>query len=115
MMLIHLVGGIAAVGVAAVAGTAFLLGWPRGRLEAVAAWTLGLLSMQAASGMFLLTAGDGGAGLLHVGPPLLALALAGAARLIEPTARERNPILGAAFAIAALGGLVALVTGLTSG
>lgn len=114
MMLIHLSGGIAVVGLTAIAGVAFFLGRPAGALDAIAAWALGLLGLQVASGMFLLTAGEEGPGLLHVGAPMFALAVAGAARLIQPRSGGPDPVLGAAFSIAALGALVGLATGLTA-
>ncbi len=115
MMLIHLLGGIAAVGVAAIAAATFSLGWPRGKLETIATWTLGLLALQVASGTLLLTGSNDGPGLLHVVAPLIALALVGGLRLVEPSAAEPSPILGAAFTLAAIGAVVALVTGLAEG
>jgi hypothetical protein len=116
MMLIHLVVGTAVVGLTVVAGAAFFLGRPRSALASIAGWALGLLIVQAATGMFLLTATEGGPGPLHIALPMLALAAAAAVRLAKPEpARGRDPLLGAAYSLAAAGALVGLITGLTAG
>lgn len=116
MMLIHLVVGAAVVGLTVVAGVAFFLGRPRAALASIAGWALGLLIVQAATGMFLLTATEEGPGPLHIALPLLGLAAAAVVRLAKPeSARGRDPLLGAVYSLAAVGALVGLITGLTAG
>ncbi len=116
MMLIHLVGGFAVVVAAVVAAIAFALGWPMQRVTTIAGWALGLLIVQAASGMLLLTATDGGPGPVHIGVALIGLALVGGARLARPEPASADaPLLGAVFALVAIGALVALASGLAAG
>ena len=116
MMLIHLVVGTAVVGLTVVAGVAFLLGRPRSALASIAGWALALLIMQAATGMFLLTATEEGPGPLHIALPMLALAAAAAVRLAKPEpTRGPDPLLGAVYSFAAVGAIVGLITGMTAG
>ena len=116
MMLIHLIVGTAVVGLTVAAGVAFFLGQPRSALAPLAGWALGLLIVQAATGMFLLTATEEGPGPLHVALPMLGLAAAAAVRLANPEPmRGRDPLLGAVYSFAAAGALVGLITGLTAG
>ena len=116
MILIHLVVGAAVVGLTVVAGIAFFLGQPGSALASIAGWALGLLIVQAATGMFLLTATEEGPGPLHIALPMLGLAAAAVVRLAKPEpARGRDPLLGAVYSLAAAGALVGLITGLTAG
>lgn len=116
MILIHLVVGTAVVGLTVVAGIAFFLGQPGSALASIAGWALGLLIVQAATGMFLLTATEEGPGPLHIALPMLGLAAAAVVRLAKPEpARGRDPLLGAVYSLAAVGALVGLITGLTAG
>lgn len=115
-MLIHLVSGATVVGLTVVAGVAFFLGQPRRALDGIAGWALGLLIVQVASGVFLLTSGDEGPGLPHVILPIGAVVVAGVARSAKPgTGLGPDPLRGAAFSLAAVAALVALLTGLTAG
>jgi len=116
MMLIHLVVGTTVVVLTVLAGVAFFLGHPRSALASIAGWALGLLIVQAATGMFLLTATEEGPGPAHIALPLLALAAAAAVRLVKPEpTRGADPFLGAVYSLAAAGALVGLITGLTAG
>ncbi len=116
MMLIHLVAGAAVVLLAVAAGIAFLIGRPSATLPMLAGWALGLLIVQATTGMFLLTATEEGPGPWHIGLPLVGLAIVGAARLARsPSQGRRDPILGVAYSLAAIGAAFALVTGLATG
>jgi len=116
MILIHLVVGIG-VAVAA-AGTAFgfAVGWPASRVSTFAGWALGLLLVQGATGMFLLSATGDGPGPLHIVVPLVGLAVIAAARFLRPEpTRGDAPLLGAVFTVAAVGALIGLVSGLSAG
>ncbi|OFW77773.1 MAG: hypothetical protein A2Z48_00585 [Actinobacteria bacterium RBG_19FT_COMBO_70_19] len=116
MMLVHLVAGAAVVALAILASVAFFVGRPRQALSTIAGWALGLLIVQATTGMFLLTATEEGPGPLHVALPLLALAAAAVARLARPRPADGpDPLLGAVYSLAAVGALVGLITGLTAG
>lgn len=116
MILIHLVVGTAVVGLTVVAGIAFFLGQPGSALASIAGWALGLLIVQSATGMFLLTATEEGPGPLHIALPMLGLAAAAVVRLAKPEpAPGRDPLLGAVYSLAAVGALVGLITGLTAG
>lgn len=112
--LVHLVAGVAVVGLTVIAGVAFFLG--RLRAASLADGALGLLIVQTATGMFLLTATEEGPGPLHIVLPMLGLAAAAVVRLAKlELARGRDPLLGAVYAFAAAGALVGLITGLTAG
>jgi hypothetical protein len=115
MMLIHLLVGTAVVGLTIVAGVAFFLGRPSS-VGTIAAWALGLLIVQAATGMFLLTATEEGPGPLHIVLPMIGLAAAAVVRLArsEPAPR-RDPLAGVVYSLVAVGALVGLVTGLAGG
>ncbi|HZD18126.1 MAG TPA: hypothetical protein VE669_08290 [Actinomycetota bacterium] len=116
MLLIHLVIGTAVVALTVAAGIALFLGRPRSAVASIAGWALGLLVVQAANGMFLLTATEEGPGPLHIALPLLALAAVAGVRLIRPTpAVGPDPLLGAVYSLAAAGALIGLVTGLVAG
>ncbi len=116
MMLIHLVGGTAVVVLTVAAGVVYATGRQRARLAAVAAWALALLVVQAATGMFLLTASDEGPGPVHVVLPLVGLAVVAGSRLLG-SQRVRRPDgwLAGAHAVAAVAAIVALLTGLAAG
>lgn len=116
MMLIHLLVGVAVVGLTIAAGVGFLLGRPRSALTALAGWAIGLLIVQAATGMFLLTATEEGPGPLHIALPLLGLAAAGVTRLARGGITPgRDPLVGIVYSLVAVGALVGLVTGLAAG
>jgi hypothetical protein len=116
MMLVHLVAGTAVVLAAIGAAVAYVLGKPRTQIATLAGWALGLLVVQAATGMFLLTATEEGPGPLHIALPLVGLAVAAAARFARPDrSAARDGVLAAAFSVAALGAAFALATGLASG
>jgi hypothetical protein len=116
MMLIHLLGGAVVVVLTVVAAVAYVVRRPPAQLATLAGWAVGLLIVQAATGMFLLTATEEGPGPLHIALPLVGLAIAGIARFSRPERSSgRDALLGAAFSIAAIGAAVALVTGLTTG
>lgn len=116
MMSIHLVVGAVAVFVAIAAAVAYLVGRPRAQIAALAGWAIGLLIVQAATGMFLLTATEEGPGPFHVALPLAGLAVAAVARFARADgAVARDGFLAAAFSVAAVGAAFALVTGLASG
>lgn len=115
MMLIHLLVGVAVVGLTIAAGAAFFLGRPRAALAAIASWALALLIVQVGTGMFLLTATQEGPGPLHVALPLLGLAAAAVVRSIRPRPSGSDPLLGVAYSLAAVGSSVALITALTAG
>lgn len=116
MMLIHLVAGAAVVLLAITTGIAFLVGRPREKLQILAGWVLGLLIVQATTGMFMLTANVEGPGPWHIGLPLVGLAVAAGARLARSQSRPGpDPILGVAFSVVAVGAAFALVTGLAAG
>lgn len=116
MMIIHLVVGIGVAVATAAAALAFVIGWPTKRVTAIVGWVLGLLIVQAATGMFLLTATEEGPSPLHVVAPFIGLALIAGARFLRPEpTRADGPFLGAVFTVAAAGALVGLVTGLSAG
>jgi len=112
-MLIHLLVGTAVVGLTIVAGAAYFLGRPRS-VATIAGWALGLLIVQAATGMFLLTATEEGPGPLHIALPMAGLAAAAVVRLARTgPASRRDPLAGAVYSLVAVGALVGLITGLT--
>jgi hypothetical protein len=115
MMLIHLLVGTAVVGLTIVAGAAYLLGRPRS-VATIAAWALGLLIVQAATGMFLLTATEEGPGPLHIVLPMTGLAAAAVVRLARSESGfRRDPLAGVVYSLVAAGALVGLITGLAGG
>jgi hypothetical protein len=115
-MLIHLFGGVAVIALAVPAAIGYLAGRPGKQIAALAGWTLGLLVLQAATGMFLLTATEEGPGPLHVAVPLAGLALAALASAARADrSGSRDIVLAAAFSVAAAGAGFALVTGLSAG
>jgi hypothetical protein len=116
MMLVHLVAGTAVVLTAMAAAVAYAIGRRRTQIATLAGWALGLLVVQAATGMFLLTATEKGPGPLHVALPLVGLTVAAIARFAGPDrSAARDGVLAAAFSVAALGAAFALATGLASG
>jgi hypothetical protein len=114
MMTIHLVMGIAVALFTLATPLALFSGKPTRQVMALAGWAIALFVMQAATGVFLLTATREGPGPLHVALPLAGLALAATARWLRPGSAPRDvSILAAAFAFAAVAAVVALGTGLT--
>src|SRR3972149_5992888 len=88
---VHLFLGLAVVALSALAG-AQVLARASGQLqEAVAGWAIGMLGLQIASGMFLLTAIVRGPGVLHVILPVAGFVAVLGARAIKTELRQAGP------------------------
>ncbi len=108
MTLFHLVLGIAVVVLCLAAGVLGLLKRWGPRARAVAGWALGTLVIQAASGMFLLTATES-VEVVHVLLPLAGLAAVLGARAVRSEAAVT--MAGAAYLFAAVMAVVSFLTG----
>lgn len=117
MMVIHLIVGVAVVICALGAAAAYVFRWPTAKPGAIAGWAVGLLVVQVATGMFLLTAGEEGPGPLHIFLPLAALAIAAGVRSVrsERAAMTPDGLLAAVYGVAAVAAAFALVSGLVAG
>jgi len=108
----HFFLGLAVVLLNAVAGLQALAKRTGPRQEAIAAWAIGTLGLQIASGMFLLTAIVRGPGVLHVILPVVALFAVLGARAIKTELRQAG--LGGAHLFAAGVSGLAFVSGVGS-
>jgi hypothetical protein len=109
---VHLFLGLAVVGLNAVAGAQALAGRSGQLGEAVAGWAIGILGLQIASGMFLLTAIVRGPGVLHVILPVAGFVAVLGARLV--TSEVRSAALGGAHLFAAVVSAFAFFTGVAA-
>jgi hypothetical protein len=116
MMLVHLVVGVAAVACGIVAMLSYLTRWPAVRPATVAGWAIGLLVVQGATGMFLLTATEEGPGPWHIALPLLGLGIVAVARAARSErSATHDGVLALAYCVAAAASTYALITGLAAG
>lgn len=106
----HVFLGIAVVALNGIAGVRGLILRKAGPTDqAIAGWALGTLVIQAASGMFLLTATSEGPGVVHIALPLAAIAAILGARAMK--GEGRATAMGVAYLFAAAASLVTWLTG----
>ena len=106
----HVFLGFAVVALNGIAGVRGLVLRKAGPTDqALGGWALGTLVIQAASGMFLLTATSEGPGVVHIALPVAAIAAILGARSMK--GEGRVTAMGAAYLFAAVASTVSWLTG----
>jgi hypothetical protein len=115
MMVVHLVIGVAVVACGIVAAFSYVAGWPAVKPATVAGWAIALLVVQAATGMFLLTATEEGPGPWHIALPLFGLGIVALARAARSgRSATQDGVLAVAYGVAAAASAFALITGIVA-